>query len=97
MKTQANKLFLFRDMPETVNVEISQVPATKEGLKKACSLFQFTANDNVLTIVVLKDAKGCKISSSLNNETYTDYSDYIPVGNLSSVLTGVVHYSLNLA
>ena len=94
MKTKANKLFLFRNMPECVNVEISQVPATNERLNKACSLFRFTVNGDKLTVIILKDVKGCKLSSSLNGGDFTPYSDSIPSGKLGGVIAAIVQYSV---
>ena len=97
MKTQANKLFMFREMSDSITIEIAQQPHTTRS-PIAISMFMFTSSSSDNTIkMIVKKASGnpnnitLMYEGRMNNENYSHTSNEMPSHQLPGVITSLVN------
>ncbi|QHJ84492.1 MAG: hypothetical protein [Caudoviricetes sp.] len=95
MKTQANKLFMFREMSDSITVEIAQQPhTTRSPIAVSGLVFSKSDNSNSVKVLIKKTGHNnvITISETTNGtEAITvPESSPIPQGELSGVLSSYV-------
>ena len=102
MKTQANKLFMFREMPDSITVEIAQQPHTTRS-PIAVSMFMFTSDNtnNTIKMIVKKASDNpnnitLTYDSVMDNENYSHTSNEIPSYQLTGIITSLVDDVMNI-
>ena len=102
MKTQANTLFMFRELSDNITVEIAQRPHTTRS-PIAVSMFMFTSDNtnNTIKMIVKKASNNpnnivvydeCVIGTKLVSNT----SDEMPSHQLPGVITSLVNDVMNI-
>ena len=102
MKTQANTLFMFREVSDSITVEIAQQPHTTRS-PIAVSIFMFTSDNtnNTIKMVVKKASNNpnnitLTYDSVMGNENYSHTSSEIPSHQLPGVITSLVNDVMNI-
>lgn len=102
MKTQANKLFMFREMSDSITVEIAQQPHTTRS-PIAVSMFMFTSDNtnNTIKMIVKKASDNpnnitLMYEGMMNNENYSHTSNEMSSHQLPGVITSLVNDVMNI-